>query len=86
VGDSSYARIVVCKEPYLSLSAHHVYRHKIILAETDATASRPPVSGPFKARCDMCGKEYVYQHSDVLRIEREIPEGFVPHPLFRDDA
>jgi hypothetical protein len=34
----------------------------------------------------MCGKEYVYKPSDVLRIERELPEGFIPHPLFRDDA
>jgi hypothetical protein len=30
----------------------------------------------------MCGKEYVYKPSDVLRIEKELPEGFVPHRYF----
>jgi len=29
--------------------------------------------GPFRVRCDMCGKEYVYKRSEVLRIERELP-------------
>jgi hypothetical protein len=34
----------------------------------------------------MCGKEYVYKPSEVLRIERELPEGFIPHRLFRGEA
>ena len=42
------------------------------------TSMRTPIHGPFSARCDMCGKEYVYKRSEVLRIERELPEGFIP--------
>jgi len=81
--DSSYAWVVVCKNNLYHIPRNFIYRHKIILAEADAVTSRPSLNGPFKVRCDMCGKEYVYQPSDVFRIEREIPEGFVPHPLFR---
>jgi len=42
-------------------------------------------TGQRSARVVPCGKEYVYQPSEVLRIERELPEGFIPHPLFRDE-
>ena len=84
--DSSYAWVVVCKNHIYHFPRNMFYRHKILLAETYATISRPPVDGPFKVRCDMCGKEYVYKPSDVLRIEREIPEGFLSHPSFRDET
>jgi hypothetical protein len=61
------------------------YRHKIALGETDAVTSRPPINGPFRVRCDMCGKEYVYKPSDVTRMEKELPVSFTAHPLFRDE-
>ena len=80
--DSSYCWVVLCKNRIYHFPRNMFYKHKILLAETDAATSRPPLTGPFKVRCDMCSKEYVYQPSDVVRIEREIPEGFVPHPSF----
>ena len=83
--DSSYCWAVVCKNYIYHIPRNFIYRHKIALAETDAVTSRPPINGPFKARCDMCGKEYLYKPSDVLRVERELPEGFVPHPAFREE-
>jgi hypothetical protein len=60
-----------------SLNNHH---------KADAVTSRPPIHGPFRVRCDMCGEEYVYKPSEVLKIERQLSEGFVPHPLFCDHA
>ena len=84
--DISYCWVVTCKNHIYHIPRNFIYKHKILLAEADAVTSRPPIHGPFCVRCDMCGKEYVYKPSDVLRIEKELPEGFVPHPLFRDDA
>ena len=83
--DSSYCWVVTCKNHIYHIPRNFIYRHKILLAEADAVTSRPPVHGPFSVRCDMCGKEYVYKPSDVLRLEKQLPEGFVAHPLFREE-
>ena|ERR1700757_761443 len=83
--DSSYCWAVTCKNHIYHLPRNMFYRHKILLAETDAVSIRPPIRGPFRVLCDMCGKEYIYKPSDVVRVERELPESFVPHPLFRDE-
>jgi hypothetical protein len=83
--DSSYCWVVICKNHLYHIPRNFIYRHKIPLGETDGVASRPPLNGPFRVRCDMCRKEYVYKPSDVTRIERELPASFVPHPLFHDE-
>ena len=83
--NNSYCRVVVCKNHFYHISATFIYRHKIPLAKTDGVTSSPPVKVPFKARCDSCGKEYVDKPSEVFRLERELPEGFMPHPLFREE-
>jgi len=57
--DSSYCWVVVCKNHIYNFPRNFIYRHKIPLAEADAVTSRPPVSQPFRVRCDMCGKEYL---------------------------
>jgi hypothetical protein len=54
------------------------FRHKILLAETDAFSSRPPVNRPFKVRCGECRKEYIYKPTEVLRVEHEPEESFTP--------
>jgi hypothetical protein len=82
--DAIYCWVVTCKSRLYHIPRNFIYRHKIPLAETDAVASRPPVEQPFRVRCDSCGKEYVYKPSEVLRIEKELPDGFEPHPLFRE--
>jgi len=84
--DSSYCWVVVCKNNLYDLPRNIFHRHKIALAETEAVTSRPSLGGPFTVRCDICGKEYLYKPSDVLRLERELPDGFLPHPLFRSEA
>jgi hypothetical protein len=83
--DSSYCWAVTCKNYIYHIPRNFMYKHKIPLAEADAVTSRPPVNQPFRVRCDMCGKEYLYKPSDILRVERELPESFSPHPLFRDE-
>jgi hypothetical protein len=83
--DSSYCWVVTCKNHIYHIPRNFIYRHKIPLGETDAVASRPPVKAPFRVRCDSCGKECVYKPSDVFRLEKELPEGFIPHPLFREE-
>jgi hypothetical protein len=35
-------------------------------------------------RCDVCGEEYSYKIKEVMRYEVQIPDAFVPHPLFKD--
>ena len=83
--DSSYCWVVICKNNFFHLRHNIFYRHRIPLAETDAVSSRPPLKGPFRVRCDSCGKEYIYKPSDVSRVEKELPESFSPHPLFRGE-
>ncbi len=83
--DSSYCWVVTCKHHIYHIPRNLIYRHKIPLAEADAVTSRPPINGPFRARCDMCGKEYLYKPSEVLRAEKELPEGFIAHPAFREE-
>jgi hypothetical protein len=68
--------VVTCKNHIYHVPLNFIYKHKIPLAEADAVTSRPPINGPFRVRCDMCGKGYVYKPSEVLRIEKELPEGF----------
>lgn len=82
--DASYCWVVTCKNYIYHIPRNSIYRHEIPLAETDAVASRPSVKVPF-VRCDSCGKEYLYKPSDVFRLEKELPEGFIAHPLFRDE-
>jgi hypothetical protein len=82
--DSHYIWVVLCKNHWAHLRINLFYRHRIPLAETDPVDPRPVLSGPFRVRCDECGKEYLYKPSEVLRFEQELPDNFTPHPLFRD--
>ena len=78
-----YFWIVLCKNERFHHQSNHNYAHRIPLGQTD-TVSPKPISQPFKARCNSCGKEYVYAPSEVLRCEMETPQSFESHPLFRD--
>jgi len=78
-----YFWIVLCKNERFHHKSNHNYAHRIPLGQTD-TVSPKPVSQPFKARCNSCGKEYVYEPSEVLRCEMETSQSFESHPLFRD--
>jgi hypothetical protein len=85
--DNRYFWVVLCKYKWFHIreSLSIFFRYRIALGETDAVSSCPVVNGSFMARCDNCHKEASYRASDVLRFELdEPPEGFTPHPLFRD--
>jgi hypothetical protein len=81
-----YCWEVVCKNHWFHLRQNLFYGHKNPLGEVDAYAPPPILNGSFAVRCDDCHKEYRYKPSDVMRHEQELPEFFIPHPLFRLDA
>jgi len=80
---SAYAWVVICRNAKVHLHVNVNAGHKIPLAETDAFAPPPALSGPFTVLCDECGKEYSYEPDELLRLELELPASFKPHPLFQ---
>jgi hypothetical protein len=84
--DSRYCWVVHCKNHWFHLRQNLFFRHRIPLGETDAVAPRPAIDQRFRARCDECGKEYLYKPSEVLRFEQEPPPSFTPHPLFSEEG
>lgn len=83
--DSHYFWVVLCKNHWVHLRQNIFFRHRIPLAETDAVSTPPALNHSFRVRCDDCGKEYLYEPSEVRRWEQEVPESFTPHPLFKDE-
>jgi hypothetical protein len=81
--DSGYCWVVLCKNTWFHIRKQLFSSHRIPLGETDAVSPLPALSGPFQVRCDECGAEYTYKRSDLRRYEQELPDSFVPHPLFR---
>ena len=82
--DSHYCLVVLCKNHWYHVPKNLYFRHRIPLAESDPVAPRPSLEGRFRVRCDDCRKEYFYKPSEVLKSELELPDSFIPHPLFRD--
>ena len=83
MSDSQYCWIVICKNHKFHRQQNLFSGHRIALGETDAITPHPPVDGLLNVRCDECGKEYSYRPAEVLRYQLQLPESFVPHPLFR---
>ena len=82
--DSNYCWVVVCKNQSFHRRGNFFNVHRIPLGETDAVLPRPTIARPLTVRCDECGKEYLYEPSEVLKYEMEAPASFVAHPLFGD--
>jgi len=82
--DSHYCWVVLCKNHWYHVPKNLYFRHRIPLAESDPVAPRPSLEGRFRVRCDDCRKEYFYKPSEVLKSELELPDSFIPHPLFLD--
>ena len=82
--ERKYCWIVLCKNDWFHLRKNMIYRPRIALGATDGVKPLPVPNGPFAVRCDECGKEYLYEASDVLRHEEELPASFQAHPLFRE--
>jgi Protein kinase domain len=79
--DIHYCWVVLCKNYLFHMRQNLFFRHRIPLAYTDPFSPVPDLEGPFKVRCDDCGKTYVYKPSDVRRYEGEVRK-FTTHPLF----
>lgn len=80
--ESEYFWVVLCKNRKFHERQNLFFGHKIPLGETDAFQPPPDLNGGLKGRCDNCSQEYTYQSKDLLRTELELPESFIPHPLF----
>lgn len=78
-----YFWVVVCKNQRFHHKANIGYTHKIPLGEAGVYGARPMLPETIKVRCNSCGKEYSYEQEEVMRDEVQIPEAFVPHPLFK---
>ena len=79
--DIHYTWVVLCKNYLFHMRQNLFFRHRIPLAYTDPFSPAPELDGPFEARCDDCGKTYVYKPAEVRRFEGEVPK-FTTHPLF----
>ena len=79
---TDYFWVVLCKNRRFHHKGNISYEHRIALGETDAYSPRPTLSEQIKVPCDSCGEEYSYEPKEVLRAEIEVPEHFIPHPLF----
>ena len=80
---TDYYWVVVCKNHRVHHKGNIGYEHKILLGESDAYATLPMLPEKFKVRCNSCGEEYSYKPKDVMRDEVQVPEVFIPHPLFK---
>jgi hypothetical protein len=80
---ADYFWIVLCKNQKFHRRLNASYAHRIPLGRTDSVLPKP-VSEPFRVCCDVCGKEYAYAPSEVMRWEMKAPQSFEPHPFFRD--
>ena len=78
-----YFWVVICKNRHKGNTS---YEHRIALVETDPFSPQPMLSEDLNVRCDSCGEQYSYKPKDVLRAEIQVPEHFLPHPLFRVGA
>jgi hypothetical protein len=81
--DYSYCWVVLCKNNWFHNRKNLFSKHKIPLAETDVYALPPALKSSFMVECDECHKEYLYEPSEVLRHDQELPTSFLPHPLFQ---
>ncbi len=78
-----YFWVVLCKNHRFHHKGNTSYSHQIALGETDAYSPLPMLMERVTVRCDNCGEEYSYNPAEILRNVIQIPNSFVPHPLFR---
>ena len=78
-----YFWVVICKNSRFRHKGNIGYEHTILLGEADAYSSLPMLPDKIDVRCDSCGEEYSYRAKEIMRDEIQIPETFVPHPLFK---
>jgi hypothetical protein len=80
--DTSYYWTVICRSHAFHRRQNLLFGHKIRLGETDPYSPPPALDGHFSIRCSDCGREHSYAPSEVVRVQLEYLEYFVPHPLF----
>lgn len=82
--ERDYFWVVLCKNHRFHHKGNTSYSHQIALGETDAYSPLPMLTQKVTVKCDNCGEEYAYKQSDILRNIIEVPQGFTPHPMFKE--
>jgi hypothetical protein len=80
---TDYFWVVVCRNRRFHHKGNTGYEHKILLGEADAFSALPMLPEKISVRCDSCGEEYSYNQNEVMRDEIQVPDNFLPHPLFK---
>jgi hypothetical protein len=80
---TDYFWVVVCRNRRFHHKGNTGYEHKILLGEADAFSALPMLPEKISVRCDSCGEEYSYKQKEVMRDEVQVPDNFLPHPLFK---
>jgi hypothetical protein len=78
-----YYWVVTCKNLAFHAQKNPLAGHRIVLAETDERSPHPEIVGTFKARCDDCGQQYVYEGPDIIRWIGN-PGSFTTHEIFSE--
>jgi len=81
--DKEYFWVVMCKNKHFHEHQNIWFGHRILLGETDSYSPLPVSEPRISVTCDVCGKEYEYKLSEILKYESEQPTSFAEHPLFR---
>lgn len=84
--DGCYYWAVVCKNHRFHNKQNTLFGHKIRLGETDSYSPLPALDRRFSVRCDDCGREHAYKPSDLVRVQLEYIDFFVPHPFFMSES
>ena len=71
------------QKPPLHHKGNIGYEHRILLGEADAFGSLPMLPEAIAVCCDSCGEEFSYKQKEIMRDQVQVPENFVPHPLFK---
>jgi len=58
-------------------------RAQNLAGETNVFSSLPMLPDKVDVHCDSCGEENSYKRKEIMRDEVQVPEVFVPHPLFK---
>jgi len=77
-----YCWVVTCKNYEFHRERNPFHGHRIPLGKTDEQMPRPDIPQWLVVRCSDCSKEFQYDRSEVLRFQLQLPERFIPHPLF----
>ena len=80
--EEPYCWVVICKNHKFHKHQNLFFGHKILLGEANPYLPPPAIPSAITVHCDDCGHRDLYNPSELVRVETEIPPSFTPHPEF----